>query len=166
MAQSIKDAPEGGISNGPSESEFRSYIQMELEHRKIVAKANKDRSTFRKTIKARGIMLGQFDETIRLLDRPRSEVKEAFALAEQYARWMKLPFGTQSDLFNDDGTRKETTEEDDADIAFAKGFQTGVVGGSAEVPEEYLPNNQKWLEGYNAGQKSLATQIFGKDGEE
>lgn len=165
MAQSLNDAPEGGIPNGMTEEVFLKLIQMELEHRKKVADANKARSTFRKSAKARGIMLGPFDRTIDKMDQSRTEVKEAFAIEEQYARWAKLPFGTQSDMFNTDGTRKKAEEEDQDDIAFAKGFQAGVIGASADVPEDYLPQNQKWLEGYNAGQASLAKKIYGDDGD-
>jgi len=160
MAKSIDD-PESrdeikSPSNQVSDEEFRSYVRQEVALRKVVADANQKRSTFRKTIKANGVMLGEFDEIIKMLDRPREEVKESFAIRERYARMMKLPVGTQTDMFEDDGTRKQAKPEMGHHIAFSKGYQAGVLGKEAKVPEESLDFNQDWMKGWKAGQDSIS----------
>ena len=161
MAKSIENIAASG-TNQVSDDQLRAYIRIEVENRKKCAAANSARNTARKQFKAAGVMLGEFDEIISMLDRPRQEVRESFAVRERYARMMNLPVGTQADLFDADGGHKDVSDENGGDIAFAKGYQDGVLGKSAEVPEQYLDHNQQWMKGWKAGQDSIAMDLISK----
>ena len=160
MAKSVDSAKSPG-SNQPTEAEFRSAINIlaKIEEEGDAYRARKKRA--RKEIKAMGFNLGDLDATMKMMDWGRDEVKEHFDRRATYARWVKLPIGTQSSMFGDD-TATESTDETAGELVFSKAYQAGIQGKSPECPEQYLDHNQDWSKGWKAGQDSLAMDMLNK----
>jgi len=158
MAKSVDDAAKDG-SNQLTGDQLRAFVRMMSEADQECKAANEKRKKLRKELKAAGVQLGDFDAMMRMMDWQREEVAETFDRRLQYAQWLNLPIGTQGRLaYEEDTTGTETSE----DIAFSKGYQAGIIGGVKKAPEEHLDNSQKWLEGYDAGQNSLAMDMIAK----
>ena len=157
MAKSV-DSKEAPGSNQPTEAEFRSAINIlaKIEEDLDVVKARKKKA--RKEIKAMGFNLGDLDATMRMMDWGRDEVMEHFERRERYARWVKLPVGAQSNMFEGDEPKSESAGE----LVFAKAYQAGIQGKSPECPEQYLDHSQDWAKGWKAGQDSLAMDMLNK----
>ena len=98
---------------------------------------------------------------MKMMDWDRDEVNEQFDRRIQYARWVKLPIGSQANMFGDENA-SEPSKETAGDLVFAKAYQAGIQGKSPECPEEYLDHNQDWSKGWKAGQDSLAVEMLTK----
>ena len=159
MAKSVDKAISG--SNQASEAEFRTAINIlaKIEEEGDLYRSRKKRA--RKEIKAMGFNLGDLDATMKMMDWGRDEVKEHFERRAIYARWVKLPIGSQGDLLAGPDAKEENPETA-GDLVFAKAYQAGIQGKSPECPEEYLDHNQDWSKGWKAGQDSLAMDMLNK----
>lgn len=111
----------------------------------------------RKTMKANGIELGIMDATLKMAEWERAEVRGFFDKGRQYAAWLNLPIGTQSDLFkgmSDDAVQRAEWH--------AMG-RTAALSGKPRVapdacPEDYL---RAWDAGFDG--KSLADVGYAGD---
>lgn len=157
MAKSVDG--EKPQSNQPDGPQFRAAINLltEIEQELDIVKARKKKA--RKEVKAMGFNLGDLDAVVRMMDWSRDEVKEHFDRKAQYAAWVKLPIGSQGNMF---GEESEPEKETAAELVFAKAYQAGIKGSSPECPEEYLNHNQEWLKGWKGGQDSLAMDMLNK----
>jgi hypothetical protein len=110
-----------------------------------VAAANEVRKRVRKTIKARGIELGDLDETMKKADWDREEVRAQFERRLRYARWLGLPVEAQGDMF------KGMSQEEKSAAEYEATGRTAFLAAKRreapeDVPEPFKPN---WLRGYD-----------------
>lgn len=161
MAKSVESGA-ADKSNQLNDSQFRAFINLMAKADEACAKTNEARKRLRKEIKAAGVNLGDMDAVMRMMDWGRDEVRETFDRRTQYARWLKLPVGSQTEMFTDDTANSETGTEGQGDVVFSKAYQAGVKGADPKCPEEYLDHNQEWVKGYKAGQDSLAMDLIKK----
>lgn len=125
---------------------MRQMISLNGERAALNAKITKARKGF----KADGIALKPLDATIAMLEWEPSEVREHFAVQERYARYAKLPIGTQLDLMAH-ASEDEVVQGDWK----SRGYGAAVTGkGTPGVPPPECPpeHHQDWLSGWNDGQ--------------
>ena len=145
--------------DGAAEAEaFDLSMREQIEFNKERAALNAKISAGRKRMKARGIILGKLDATIRMMEWSPAEVREDFAVSLRYAKLAKLPIGSQIDAFKD----AEDDEVAEADW-YSRGYSSAVTGkGTPGVPPPECPPefHQNWLEGWGDGQ--LKNMPFGE----
>lgn len=158
MAKSVDTAKSG--SNQLSGEAFRSFINLfaEIEKDGDAYRARKKKA--RKEARAAGMVLGEADAIMRMTDWTPEEIKESFDVRIQYAKFMKMPVGSQGSLLSDES---DVPKESQGEIVFSKAYQAGVLGKSPECPEQYLDHNQEWGKGWKAGQDSLAMDMLNKN---
>lgn len=135
------------------ERALRRQIALNAERASLNAKIGRER----KEMKSKGIALGHLDTVVRMLEWAPAEVRQHFAVVEQYARWAKLPLGTQIDLL-----AHATDEEVASQDWFARGFAAAVTGkGTFGVPPKECPpeNHQDFLSGVTAGTVKIGGEM-------
>ena len=138
-----------------TEAQFYSAMRMQAKFDEERAALNKRIGAFRKDLKARGVTLQVFDAVRALADQEEETVAAHLKERFKYMRWAKISVGDQSDLF------PQELEEKDISDPFNDGFKAGTMGLERSPPDYLAPNDaQKWLEGYNDGQKHLAFTEF------
>lgn len=112
----------------------------------------KAEADFKNTCKSARADLGDTAvDDIKSMIAMESEEGEAKIRSElerqmKVARWMGMPFGSQSDMFGEDRTPA-------VDRAYALGKKAGLAGESMQPPHAPgVPQHQTWLEGWHDGQ--------------
>lgn len=104
----------------------------------------------RKQARGDGVDLGKLDQMIKMSTWDPEEIRSHFETLQRYAAWMKMPIGTQLDLF--EGIPMAARPGFDWK---AKGFHaaTTKMGVPGTPPADCPPDQmQAWLEGWNEGQ--------------
>lgn len=125
---------------------LREMAELNAERTSLNAKISKRR----KQMKADGVVLGELDATLKLMDWGPAEIREHFDTKQRYARAARLPIGSQIDLLSDSNDDEVAT----TDWRFA-GFAAATTGkGVFGVPPDSCPPemHQAWLEGWHDGQ--------------
>lgn len=137
--QGVGDA----AGNVNSETFLQSVREMAEANEKLAA-ANEIRKRVRKTIKARGIELGDLDAVVRMADWDREEVRAKFDRTRKYAEWLGLPVGVQGDMFSG------MTGEQKAAAEWESTGRTHYLAGRPAQPPEDCPEPYKlnWMRGY------------------
>ena len=160
MAKSITEKE--GI-NEPGQPEFLVAMTLLQEGQDALESGQNINKSKRRQVKAMGFNLGDMDLMRKMSEWGRDDVNEHFDRQRKYAKWYKLPVGSQSGFdFEGEEKVKPVDDEDAGDIAFAKGFQSGSLGKACEVPEQYIDQNQKWTEGWESAQKTLSAELLTK----
>lgn len=122
------------------DSAMKEQIGLNAQRATLNAKISKARKGF----KANGIELGKLDATIRMLEWSPAEVREHFAVEQQYARLAGLPIGTQVDMF------AHAEDDEVAKIDWtSRGYSDAMLGKKAEVPKGCPPEHQQdYLNGH------------------
>ena len=101
-----KAGSDGGDAHAPPPTGHNLTDEVFLTACKQMAQLNAERKTLnekvssaRKQMKANGIELGLMDATLKMAEWDRGEVRQHFDRGRQYAAWLGLPVGTQSNLF-------------------------------------------------------------------
>lgn len=143
-------AREAPGANGPTQDEFLAWVRELVKAEEALENAKSARRRVRKQAKAAGIELGYADATTKMTEWAPSEVREHFRVMQQYAEWMKLPVGTQLDLFGG------IPEAALPDLDFkAAGFAAATTGrGAPGEPPNSVPADQvqNWMAGWHEGQ--------------
>ncbi len=128
--------------------------------------ANAIRSTTRKSARADGIKLGEFDAMRKLAALPRLEQIDKLTASRDYLIYLRSPLGAQMkmdfaavDPFNEDDDAARARIEADAE---SDGYRTGLAGIKWEDdnPHKALtPEGQAWLKGWREGQTNLVEAL-------
>lgn len=143
-AETTLAPPEIG-DNSQEEKHFRDALVRQIALNEERNELNGRITKARKEMKAKGVVLGKLDSTIAMLNWSPAEVREYFAVQARYARYARLPVGTQLDLME---------LADDADVVKAdwisRGYAAGISGKPGTPPDNCPPeNHQDFMEGYN-----------------
>lgn len=157
MASALKAVdPAAAGHNDNLPAIFRVYVSNLASIDEKIEALKSQRRGLRKRAKAEGIELKLADAIITMADWEPDEIREQFALREQYARFMNLPIGTQGSLFDDarlpevERSREKWRARGHADGIRAKGWPD-------KPPTECHPDcAQAYGEGWEAGQKEIA----------
>lgn len=158
MARNInKPETNGGIGHnggGASEETF-------FKHLGLIVAANGPRDaaaavvrSARKAARGDGVDLGKLDQMIKMSTWEPEEIRDHFARLHQYAAWMKMPVGSQLDMF--EGIPMATRPGFDWK---SRGFMAATTKkGVPGVPPPDCPADQMqaWMEGWSEGQAKNA----------
>jgi ribosome modulation factor len=148
--------PTAGHNSALSEDEKRALFLKGLAELEVsLGKKNEvvaDIRNQRKRILSYGFEAFEIDYALRLRKDEDAGMAERRRKEAQIARFMNHPIGTQLDLVDEiDRTPAE-------DKAFADGVVAGACGESCKSPfAPGLPQDQKWIEGWQQGQADLAS---------
>jgi hypothetical protein len=160
MAKSITDkteTPAAAGHNGPDEAVFLKHVRVLIAAQAALDEAKSARSAVRKLAKADGIELKKLDAVVTMSQWEPGEVREHFMTLNQYAAWMGLPVGTQTDLF--------------AGVAEAalpalnwehKGYTAAITdkGSYGTPPSDCPPEaHQAWMIGVHKAQAKIAESM-------
>lgn len=86
-------------------------------------------------------------------DEGEAKLKADMERRLKVARWMGMPFGSQSDMFGEDRTPA-------VDRAFALGKKAGLAGETMQPPHApETEQHRRWVEGFHEGQAVIAKGI-------
>lgn len=123
---------------------FREAVASMIKSNDAVGKVRTERNALRKQLKADGFELKILDDTIRMADWDRAEVRKTFAVRKQYGEFMKLP--VQGDLFNADNA---STDEVQKREWRALGYTAASLNRPATAPDTCPPDYiQDYLQGF------------------
>lgn len=132
---------------------FRIAVAQMIASNDEVGKVRTKRNAMRKQLKADGFELKILDDTIRMADWDRAEVRKTFATRKQYGEFMKLP--VQGDLFNADNA---STDEVQKREWRALGYTAASLGRPAVAPDTCPPDYiQDYLQGFADYDEALWT---------
>lgn len=137
--------------------------QKEIEEELSALKAKKKK--LRRQARDEGIVLADMDAMLRLEALGDDAVEEHFRNQIQYARYMRLPVGTQLGFFDEEVPEaKETTPEKSKQDGRAAGLRGSDLSDNPH--EMNTKAGQGWAEGWHDGQKELAEQLKMRQGAE
>ena len=139
-----KDEGVADISGNLTSETFLQSVQEMAAINAEMRSVNEKRKKVRKTIKARGIELGDLDAVVRMSDWDREEVRASFDRRRRYAEWLGLPIAHQADMF------KGLTQEQKSAAEWEATGRTAYLAAKGPQPPEECPEPFKlnWLRGY------------------
>jgi ribosome modulation factor len=165
--------PDPGIGNnsaGVTAEVFNRHLALIETAEAACDIANKKRSTLRKSARAAGIKLTEFDAMRKIAGLPRLEQIEKLTASRDYLVYLRSPLGAQMtwdfdtiDPFNEDDEAARVRIDDDAET---DGYRAGLAGVKWEKdnPHELLtPEGQAWINGYRDGQTKKAEALGNAD---
>ncbi|WOF74162.1 hypothetical protein QMT40_001809 [Parvibaculaceae bacterium PLY_AMNH_Bact1] len=164
MAKNVADvnegdgAPTAGPGDNVPEGVFLSHVQKiidanrEVDEQSSILKGKQDaRKRLRQAAKAEGIMLGELDQALELIDQEEEGVA-SLSRVLKYAEMMRAPIGTQFKMFDE--------ERPTLDVAFDKGFNSSMQGiGTEECPYGPGEEREAYLKGWHEHQKRIAEEM-------
>lgn len=158
MARKPEAAPRKDDNHAVKEEEFLSAVRTHDKLEENVVAAREARSRFRKELRTRGLKLKSFDKVVGEREIEPRENKADIIAEFQMRRWLRIPHGTQAELFPKDA---EPASIDTCEVA---GFQAGIAGKDRKPPAEFQSGKQQqaWLKSYDEGQQKLGMDMFGK----
>jgi ribosome modulation factor len=161
--------PAPGIGNnsaGVTAEVFNRHLALIETAEAACEIANKKRSTLRKSARAAGIRLTEFDAMRKIAGLPRLEQIEKLTSARDYLIYLRSPLGAQMkmefdaiDPFNEDDAAAKTRIAADAE---AEGYRAGLAGVLWEDNNPHspdLPEGQCWIKGWREGQTNRAEAL-------
>lgn len=122
---------------------FRDAVSKMIASNNEVSAVRTKRNAMRKQMKADGFDLKILDDTIRMAEWDRSEVRQIFATRRLYGEFMKLP--VQGDLFNADNASTDEIQEREWR---ALGYTAATLGRPRKAPDTCPPEYvQHYLRG-------------------
>lgn len=132
---------------------FFHHLAKIKKQKDIVAKATADLRNLYKTAKADSVLKKDIDFAISLENKDESDFVEERKRQQQIAKWMNHPIGTQFGLFEDDRGAEERSFDDGRAAGLAS------KNRSENPHKEDSDAGQKWIEGWNSGQATLAKKF-------
>jgi hypothetical protein len=139
-----KDEGVADISGNLTSDTFLQSVQEMAAVNAKMKSVNEERKKVRKTIKARGIELGDLDAVVRMSDWDREEVRASFDRRRRYAEWLGLPIAHQADMF------KGLTQEQKSAAEWEATGRTAYLAAKGPQPPEDCPDpfRLNWMRGY------------------
>ena len=115
------------------------------------------RKKHRKTMRAAGIRLTEFDAFRKFSDMTRGDVQDHFTHLKQYMEWGRIPIGTQFDLNLDDPIDDDEDDEQIIQRAVSDATQAGFMAGLKNMPDTENPHDgnteagQAWIKAHHDG---------------
>lgn len=163
MTKKKTDENEG--RNGPSHAEIQMAVHAQLEWEQKRKELNGAISKFRKGLKAQGINLGNLDSLVRMLEWTPEEVKSDFAERQWYAEAMRLPVGSQLEMW---GTEATPEPVKDQLKWFNVGYKSGLagIGWPDEAPDGCPPECvQEYAKGHEQGSEIVRAAFLKRQSE-
>ncbi len=173
MPKKKSTEPAPGIGNnsaGVTAEVFNRHLALIETAEAACEIANKKRSTLRKSARAAGIKLTEFDAMRKVAGLTRLEQIEKLTAARDYLIYLRSPLGAQMkmefdaiDPFNEDDAAAKVRIEADAE---AEGYRAGLAGvlwednNPHEVPSDA---GQGWIKGWREGQTNRTEALGNAD---
>jgi hypothetical protein len=157
----LKDetVPESPPSNMADRETFHWFLGRVVAKKATLDAHRKEMKAIRREAQDAGIVLKDLDHVLRLREEEPETVQEGLRRLVQYANWVGLAPGTQTDLFKDVAPKVDAEEK-----AYQEGKIDGLEGVSAQG-ERYdtaNPLGQARLRGWNDGQKVIYDRFLSK----
>ncbi len=163
----LTTTPEAGHNSaGVKPAIFNRHLALIEAAEEACKIANEKRSTLRKSARADGILLTEFDAMRRVAGLPRLEQIAKLEASRDYLIFLRSPLGDQMkmnfdtiDPFNEDDDAARARIEADAE---ADGYRAGLAGVKWEDDNPHLPalpEGQAWIKGWRAGQTNRAEAL-------
>lgn len=141
-----------------SESRFLSYVAAHGDLEQQIEALNGKRRKLRKSMKADGIRLAEFDAFQKFHLMARADVEDHFRHLEQYLKWGRHPIGTQFSLnlggggddFEDEAAVIARANEGSVEAGFWAGLRNEPM--SENPHDEGTDAGQAWIEAWHDGQ--------------
>src|SRR5581483_6456889 len=163
MAKTKTDETEG--RNGPSHEDIQMAVHAQLEWNQKRAELNGAIGKFRKGLKAQGISLGTLDSLVRMLEWTPEEVKADFSERQWYAEAMRLPVGSQLEMFGGESTPEPVRDQLKW---FNAGYKNGLAGiGWPDEPPDGCPPEcaQEYGKGHEQGSEIVRAAFLKRQAE-
>ncbi len=157
------ESPPPAGHNGPSHDDIRmaahEVVKLNAERKALGARI----SAYRKQLKAQGFTLGVLDAVITMLEWEPSEVKAHYAERDWYAEAMRLPVGSQLELYGDAATPDAVKDQ----LKWRNvGFKDGLAGRGwpDQAPDGCGPDMlQSYGQGHEEGQQTVLTAFAARN---
>lgn len=161
MTEDQTAAPGAGHNSiGVSEDKYHAFMAAHIDLDEQAAIIAQKRKKLRKSMRAEGIRLTEFDAAMKFAEMSRADVQDHFVHLQQYMRWNRHPVGTQFSL-DLGGSASGDFEDEEAIKARASetAIQDGFFAGISNKPMSSNPHDdntdagQAWIKAWHDGQE-------------